>query len=73
MREIYTGLDLGATWVRGICGYKSGSIIKKIKRRTPKEKGVVENMMIDIVRELLNDSDGKLLGIGVGSIGPLDL
>jgi len=73
MKEIYIGLDLGATWVRGICGYKNGSIIKKIKRRTPKEKDIVENTMIDIVRELLDDSDGKLLGIGVGSIGPLDL
>lgn len=66
-------MDLGATWVRGICGYKSGSIIKKIKRKTPKEKDIVENTMIDIVRELLDDSDGKLLGIGVESIGPLDL
>lgn len=65
------GIDLGGTNIKTALVSTNGNIIKKYEIPTEVRKGtkVVINNIISTVRRV---KTGKILGIGVGSPGPLD-
>ena len=72
------GVDIGATYTRVVIADRDGSIIDRAKTRTPRvdDSLAVARNIIQLIRLLLDRSGieaGKLRGIGVGSIGPLDM
>ena len=76
MRGKYAiGVDLGATNVRVGIGTNEGCILKKICEKTDKSHGSegISAQIIGMIYDLVNDAKINILGIGVGSIGPLDL
>ena len=76
-------IDIGATRLRIGIGYKNGEIFDKIEFSTksiieenPTSKYVIANKLINVIENLLkkhNFSKNDLLGIGIGSIGPINL
>ena len=76
-KNIAVAIDLGATNIRMALVSKDGKILKKIKEKTPKTgtSGIViaeqiKNMLYSLAAK---EDILKLAGIGIGSIGPLDL
>ena len=72
------GVDIGATYTRVVLADQDGVIIAKAKDRTPRERDslAVARNIIRMGRGLLKEngvSERELKGIGVGSIGPLDM
>jgi glucokinase len=69
------GVDLGATNVRVGIGTNEGRILEKICEKTDKSHGSegISAQIIGMIYDLVNDAKINILGIGVGSIGPLDL
>ncbi|MBI2625977.1 MAG: ROK family protein [Candidatus Nealsonbacteria bacterium] len=76
-KNIAVAIDLGATNVRMALVSKNGKILKKIKEKTSKTgpSGIVIAEQIKrMLYSLTVEKDiPKLSGIGIGSIGPLDL
>ncbi|MFH1575448.1 MAG: ROK family protein [Candidatus Nealsonbacteria bacterium] len=74
---IAVAIDLGATNIRMALISKNGKIIKKIREKTQKKgsSGIVISEQIKrMIYSLVEKKDiQKLAGIGIGSIGPLDL
>ncbi|NIQ06507.1 MAG: ROK family protein [Candidatus Korarchaeota archaeon] len=70
------GVDIGASNVRLCIGTREGEILKKVSQSTPK-KGtsgkVVTEQIISLVKSIQSDFSSSLVGIGIGSIGPLDI
>jgi glucokinase len=77
MRKIGVGVDLGATNVRIAVGDEEGNILCKLKERTIKDKGAkgISEQIIGMIHNLKPETNWikNLLGIGIGSTGPLDL
>ncbi len=72
------GVDIGATYTRVVVADRDGSIIDRAKTRTPRvdDSLAVARNIIRLARQILNRGgipEDKLRGIGVGSIGPLDM
>ena len=70
------GIDLGATNVRVALANKEGKILNKIIEKTEKEKGAeaISKQIIRLIYSLINSIKKEdIMGIGIGSIGPLDL
>jgi len=75
--RLAAGVDLGGTNIRIALGNDEGQILEKLMERTEKTKGPegVANQIIKMIR-LLQDKDPQaknIVGIGIGSAGPLDL
>lgn len=71
---VYVGVDVGATYIRVGLVNEDGSIINKVKTRQPVsgDENTVANVIIRSIRDLTGGGGG-IDGIGIGSIGPLDL
>lgn len=70
------GVDIGATYTRVVIADEKGRILERTKFATPREGGQLLATIISAIRELLRRSgasERELMGIGVGSIGPLDV
>jgi glucokinase len=70
------GVDLGGTQLRAALADETGALLQEVRVRTAAEAGpaaVIDQITdcIGLVRAALPDG-GKILGIGVGSPGPLD-
>jgi len=74
-RKIAIGVDLGGTNVRIALGDEEGRILAKISERTEKTKGPegISEQIARIIRQLEEKAETKIMGIGIGSAGPLDL
>jgi len=74
-RKIAIGVDLGGTNVRIALGDEEGRILAKISERTEKTKGPkgISEQIARIIRQLEEKTKTKIMGIGIGSTGPLDL
>ncbi|MGQ4891062.1 MAG: ROK family protein [Candidatus Njordarchaeia archaeon] len=72
-RELFIGIDFGATWLRVAVADETGEILDKIKFRTPKTGGEIINQLGERIENLLSGKKGELVSIGIGSIGPLNL
>ncbi|MFH1401491.1 MAG: ROK family protein, partial [Parcubacteria group bacterium] len=76
-KNIAIAVDLGATNIRMALISRQGKIIKKIKEKTPKtgRSGIIISEQIKRMIYSLVPKEGirKMAGIGIGSIGPLDL
>jgi len=76
-RKIAVGVDLGGTNVRVALGDERGRILAKISERTEKTKGPegISEQIARIIHYLQEKKikTRKMLGIGIGSAGPLDL
>jgi glucokinase len=73
----YAGVDLGATRVRAVVGGPDG-VAGRAERATPRGPGgvAVTEAVLATLREACETAGvapGDLLGVGIGSIGPLDL
>lgn len=68
------GIDLGGTNLRMAVGDDWGNILRRIEERTERRFGPegVAEQIIRMVRSLDLES-GKIAGIGIGSMGPLDI
>ncbi|MFQ6075353.1 MAG: ROK family protein [Candidatus Bathyarchaeia archaeon] len=73
--EYAIGIDLGATNVRVGVGDNKGHILKRLSEKTDKQHGPegISAQLIRMIRLLLKEIEPKIRGIGIGSIGPLDL
>lgn len=65
------GIDVGATYIRAGLFTSSGELLKKTRIRFPSSG--VEEALAGLVRDLVLGVEEDLGGVGVGSIGPLDL
>ena len=76
-RKIAVGVDLGGTNIRVALGDDEGRILAKISERTEKTKGPegISEQIARIIRclEKKEAKTGEIIGIGIGSAGPLDL
>jgi glucokinase len=70
-------VDIGATWMRVAIGDEEGRILKKLSERTKREGKsgkVIADQVLSLISSLIGKIDvGDIEGIGIGSIGPLDL
>jgi len=75
--KIAVGVDLGGTNVRVALGDENGRILAKISERTEKTRGPegISEQIARIIRYLEEEEarKGEIVGIGIGSAGPLDL
>jgi len=72
------GVDLGATYVRTALADPEGVIIDKLVERTPKQGDnmAIPRLIASMIKKLLDKTGVKtdeLRGIGIGSIGPLNI
>ncbi|RLE97776.1 MAG: ROK family protein [Thermoprotei archaeon] len=72
------GVDIGATYTRVVLANEDAEFVARVKRRTPRSGGsmAIAQAIAAAIKELLASSGvsrGELRGIGVGSIGPLDM
>ncbi len=76
-KRLAVGIDVGATNVRIALGDESGQIFVKFSEKTEKNKGPegISDQLIKMVRTLQKDHPeaNKIVSIGIGSAGPLDL
>jgi len=76
-RRVAVGVDLGGTNIRVALGNDEGRILAKISERTEKTKGPegISEQIARIIRclEEKEAKTGEIIGIGIGSAGPLDL
>jgi len=76
-RKIAVGVDLGGTNIRVALGDDEGRILAKFSERTEKTKGPegISEQIARIIRclEKKEAKTGEIIGIGIGSAGPLDL
>lgn len=68
------GVDLGATNLRVAAGDEKGNILRRVEERTEKDHGP-EGIAKQIIRMIhsLNLETEEITGIGIGSLGPLDI
>ncbi len=76
-RDYGVGVDLGATNLRVALGFDDGRLLARVSRRTDVVTGseAISRQIADMVKSLQEECEaslGNLVGIGIGSIGPLD-
>ena len=69
--DLYIGVDVGATFIRAGLFNSKGELLKKIKKPFPRSG--FEEYLKSLVISLGDKDLSKIVGVGVGSIGPLDL
>lgn len=69
--SLHIGIDIGATFIRAGLFNNEGRLLKRLKRPFPRSdfEGHLKNLVLDISGGDLS----SIAGVGVGSIGPLDL
>jgi glucokinase len=71
------GIDVGATNIKIAMGDETGQILTKFLEKTEKNQGPegISNQLIRMVHSLQKEHPEakKIIGIGIGSAGPLDL
>jgi len=71
------GVDIGATYTRVVIADEKGRILDRVKFETPRsDRMALPSSIARAIREQLKKvgaSEKALKGIGVGSIGPLDV
>ena len=65
------GVDLGGTNIKTALITSNGKIIKKYEIPTQTEKGT-KTVISNIISSIKKVKQGKVIGIGIGSPGPLD-
>ena len=73
--EYVLAVDLGATNIRVALGTRDGKILSKVKEKTVRhgDEYAVANQIIKIINKHFFHAIRHSLGLGIGSIGPLDL
>ena len=72
--RLVIGLDIGATWLRAALANEDGRIILRASERTGRSEEELETQLKRLVRELsARAGDARIMAVGVGSIGPLDI
>ena len=76
-KRLAVGIDVGATNVRIALGDETGQIFVKFSEKTEKNKGPegISSQLIRMVQSLQKEHPeaNKIVSIGIGSAGPLDL
>jgi glucokinase len=75
MNEIVIGIDLGGTMVRAGAVERDGHILTLGETTIQANEGPQAGMerIIQLVQDIVEKSGARLLGIGIGCTGPLDL
>lgn len=76
MREGHVvGVDIGATNVRTAVGDNRGNILRRSSEKTDRKHGSagISRQIVRMIQRLLKETGTEIHGIGIGSIGPLDL
>ncbi|MCG2880818.1 MAG: ROK family protein [Vulcanisaeta sp.] len=70
---VYVGVDVGATFIRVGLVDEGGNVVDKLKVRQPTsgDENTVAEVIIRAIKDLTRSR--SIDGIGIGSIGPLDL
>lgn len=74
IEEVYIGIDVGGTAIKGGLVTRRGELILEDARRTPVEAGragIVE-AITDLAGTLIDSSRHPVLGVGIGSAGAID-
>lgn len=68
-------VDLGATNIRVALGTREGKLLVKVKEKTVRkgDEYSIANQIVDIISKHFSNAIRKVSGVGIGSIGPLDL
>jgi glucokinase len=69
--EVYVAVDLGATNLR--VGIGKEKILEKISKPTPKTPNKIIQQLKEMIENLVRKHKAKLNGIGIASIGPMDI
>ncbi|MCI4438304.1 ROK family protein [archaeon] len=75
LSELSIGVDLGATNLRVAIGNKEGKILFKLSERTVNEgdEYAISNQIYKMISSAPRELLSKVIGIGIGSIGPMDI
>ncbi len=75
MARYAIGVDVGGTNCRVAVGDDTGRIIAKETEKVDKTRGVmgISQQIVAMIPSLLDEVSGTVEGIGIGSLGPLDL
>ena len=76
MGKLFIGVDLGGTKIYSAIANESGEILNEIVVKTEADKGtdaIVDKIKNSISYLLENIDDNKVIAIGIGSPGPLDI
>ena len=75
MNEIVIGIDLGGTMVRAGAVERDGHILSMGETSILASEGPRAGLerITGLIRELVSKTEARLVGIGIGSTGPLDL
>ncbi len=73
--SLHIGIDIGATFIRAGLFKSGGELVRKVKKPFPRSgfEGYIKSIVIDICGDLCGKDLSRVSGVGVGSIGPLDL
>ena len=73
--EYVLAVDLGATNIRVALGTRDGKLVSKVKEKTIRhgDEYAIANQIVRIINTYFPYAVKHSLGLGVGSIGPLDL
>ncbi|MBS1251424.1 MAG: Glucokinase [Anaerolineales bacterium] len=75
MKDRIVGVDLGGTQIRAVLTDKSGNKIRRAQQLTHAKEGpeAVIERIIEIIEEVLPDAGtDRVMGIGIGTPGPVD-
>ncbi len=75
MTRYAIGVDLGGTNCRVAVGDDDGRIVEKVMAKVDKTRGErgISHQIVALITALLDHVPGPIDGIGIGSLGPLDL
>ena len=75
MKRVIAGVDIGGTKIALALGSVDGEIISTRRFLTRVKAGPhrILDETIENIRELVEEAEGRLVGVGVGCAGPLDL
>lgn len=74
MKEVVVGIDLGGTYVRVGVFQSNSSLLTVLQQPIEAQKGGEAGVqrIMSMIDQALKESEGSLLGIGMGSTGPVD-
>lgn len=74
MTKPIVAVDLGGTNIRFALVSSTGEVLARSRRRTEGHEGAASTLerILDGIGEMLDEAPGGVIGIGVGSPGPLD-
>ncbi|MEM0219891.1 MAG: ROK family protein [Thermoproteota archaeon] len=73
--ELSIGVDLGATNLRVAIGNREGKILFKLSERTVNngDEYAISNQIHRMIKSAPSNLLSKVIGVGIGSIGPMDI